>query len=540
MKQNKRDFPSISILKGTSQQLLSDNEVQIPFDKLKDWVINGTFMRHILKYQRARLLTYDLRVLTKPFLSALLLRLLTVKECRLEDEGGRTQEVTFSKLLILFFNFMKDALKRPFVIFRMNTNVKALFNTVKQKKTYTLNLTNRPIYLRTDLWFGVNAGGSVGHIAGVLNSLDEFTGYPVFFTTDVIPTVRNDILTFKLLPGEMFWDFKEVPSLYSNNIFANQIRGSIGENIKPAFVYQRYSLNNITGVQIAQEYDIPFILEYNGSEVWINENWGKPLKYEKLSEKIEYLNLNAADIVVVVSQPMKNELVIRGIEPGKILVNPNGVDPEKYSPDINGSDIRNKYGLNDKVVLGFIGTFGKWHGAEVLVESFGLLMQQEPYYREKVRLLMIGDGVTMPAVKEKLTQYKLQELCILPGMVPQEEGPQYLAACDILISPHVPNPDGTPFFGSPTKLFEYMAMGKGIVASDLEQIGEILNHGQTAWMVEPGNIGELIIGLKTMIDNEELRRQLGYNARIEVINKYTWKQHTQKIIEKLEDTIALY
>ena len=64
-----------------------------------------------------------------------------------------------------------------------------------------------------------------------------------------------------------------------------------------------------------------------------------------LAEQIELLNLNGADVVVVVSQPLKNQLVERGIEKDKILVNPNGVDPEVYFPEVDGSNIRRKYHL---------------------------------------------------------------------------------------------------------------------------------------------------------------------------------------------------
>jgi glycosyltransferase involved in cell wall biosynthesis len=144
----------------------------------------------------------------------------------------------------------------------------------------------------------------------------------------------------------------------------------------------------------------------------------------------------------------------------------------------------------------------------------------------------------MPLVKETLAKYAVGDACILAGRIPQEQGPAYLAACDILASPHVPNPDGTPFFGSPTKLFEYMAMGKGIVASDLDQIGEILKHEKTAWMVKPGDAESLMLGLKRLIDDTALREKLGRAAREEVVAKYTWKEHTRKIMEKLKEVIG--
>jgi len=213
-----------------------------------------------------------------------------------------------------------------------------------------------------------------------------------------------------------------------------------------SFIYQRYSTNNYCGVKLARLYNVPFILEYNGSEIWVHRHWGRPLKYERLSEDIELLNLKVADIVVVVSKAIKEELLTRGIDADKILVNPNGVDPDRYSPNVDGSVVRHQYFLNGKIVIGFIGTFGKWHGAEILAEAFGKLLRNNLEYQKRVILFMIGDGVTMPLVKRNIDKFAIKESCVLTGLVPQEEGPEHLAACDILVASHKPNPDGTPFF----------------------------------------------------------------------------------------------
>jgi glycosyltransferase involved in cell wall biosynthesis len=80
-----------------------------------------------------------------------------------------------------------------------------------------------------------------------------------------------------------------------------------------------------------------------------------------------------------------------------------------------------------------------------------------------------------------------------------------------------------------------MAMGKGIVASDLAQIGEVLTHGKTAWLVKPGDVESLMFGLKALIDDGQKRSRLGRAARREVVTKYTWHEHTRRIIEKLEE-----
>ncbi len=217
------------------------------------------------------------------------------------------------------------------------------------------------------------------------------------------------------------------------------------------------------------------------------------------------------------------------------MVNPNGVDPKFYSPSLDGEEVRSRYGLQDKTVIGFIGTFGLWHGAEVLADAYGRLLESTPDLADSLRLLMIGDGVTRQLVEDNLASHGVRDLAVLTGLVPQEEGPNHLAACDILIAPHVPNPDGTPFFGSPTKLFEYMAMGKGIVASRLDQIADVLVHDETAWMVDAGNPAHLADGIRELVGNTERRRRLGRAARERVVAAHTWKQHTARIIEKLKE-----
>jgi glycosyltransferase involved in cell wall biosynthesis len=124
------------------------------------------------------------------------------------------------------------------------------------------------------------------------------------------------------------------------------------------------------------------------------------------------------------------------------------------------------------------------------------------------------------------------------GLVPQEDGPAYLAAGDVLVSPHVPNPDGTPFFGSPTKLFEYMAMGKGIVASNLDQIGEVLEHEKTALLVPPGDVNALAAGMARLCEDRILRECLGAEARRAVLERHTWRAHTRHTIERLQQIVG--
>jgi glycosyltransferase involved in cell wall biosynthesis len=524
----------ISLLpaKGVSRSRAVD---VVTKDELFHELLRGRILKRLFRYREAVARTGYLPAISRPTVTAILLRLLSRGTCRWEDEEGAAERITLARLGRLMLRWVRDAFARPGFLRAIEREIGELAGApARDARRSRLALERTPLYLRTSLRFGLEAGGSVTHTAGVVNNLDAFAARPLVLTTVALRLIREDLELHRMPLPERFWDCKGLPTLAVGPVFRARTRKIVAGR-KLSFLYQRYSLNDYSGVVLARELDLPLVLEYNSSEVWISEHWGMGLRYEKLSREVELLNLRAADVVVVVSRVLQEQLVALGIEPGKILVNPNGVDPERYSPDVDGAETRERYGFEEKTVVGFIGTFGPWHGAEVLAEAFGRLLREHPEYRDRVRLFMVGDGEAMPTVKGHLERYGVQTCAVLTGLVPQEEGPKHLAACDLLASPHVPNPDGSAFFGSPTKLFEYMAMGKGIVASDLEQIGEVLRHDDTGWLVKPGDVGDLTEGLRVLIDDPERRRRLGRAARMDAVARYTWRAHTERIIAKLRE-----
>jgi glycosyltransferase involved in cell wall biosynthesis len=515
------------------------DERVVPFDEFVTWVRRGTVLAHLGRYREGRLLVHRLETSGRPLPLGLALRAISRGRVSVEDVRGRRRTLTAAQLA----RWTAQLAAEPFRIPALLRRVQRALDDIDAERERTdrrpavLNLAASPLYLRTDLSFGVRAGGSVAHIAGVVNELGRFTGPVTVLTSDDIPTLKPEVDVHHVPPLESFWNFRELPTFLMNDAFDRASAGAITR--RPAFVYQRYSLNNYAGLRIARRHGVPFVLEYNGSEIWMGRHWGRALKYEALSRRIEQLNLSSADLIVVVSRAMRDGVVERGIDPESVFINPNGVDPERYRPDVDGGSIRERYGLRGMTVVGFIGTFGPWHGAEALARAFAKFVNEDPVRTSTVRLFMIGDGATMPAVRRILIDGGALDRTVFTGLVPQEEGPAYLAACDLLSSPHVPNPDGSPFFGSPTKLFEYMAMGRAIIASDLDQIGEVLDHGRTAWLVEPGDVDALTDGLRRLIDDPPLRRALGAAAQHEAVTRYTWREHTRRTIERLQQVVAV-
>lgn len=391
------------------------------------------------------------------------------------------------------------------------------------------------LYLRTDHWFGLAGGGSVAHTSGVVNGLRENGIDLELVSTDRLLGLMSDAGLEIVAPH---YDHRAIikgaPELAYNATLIAAVESRL-QHHRPDFIYQRLSYMNFVGAELRLRRGIPFVCEFNGPLRWVGKHWDREFDFVgSTSERIETLMLQAADLVVVVSETVRDLAIERGIAAEKILVNPNGVDTGIYKPDVDASALRRSLGLDGKIVLGFIGTFGEWHGADKLAAAYAKLRADRPDLAARVHLLMIGDGPTRARAQAVIEAGGAGQAATFTGAVPQAQGPVYLAAADVLVSPHVPNPDGSRFFGSPTKLFEYMAMGRGIVASDLDQIGAILSHDKTAWLVKPGSVDELAAGLARLADDRPLRERLGKAARAAVEAQYTWRAHVSHILSALE------
>lgn len=512
-------------------------ETVITTDDLKRWIRSGRVVSGVRAYDAVRLFTDRVGALGRPLPAALAARWLSRGPCYAEDAEGGHRDLSLDLLAQWTGRLLAEPLMRRGFIRQIETEVTALEREITGPWDAALDCSRAPLYLRADLSFGLKAGGSVGHTAGVINHLGDVAGPPIVITSERVPTIRRDMEAHTIDPDEAFWNFQELPSFVMNRTLAHEADDIVNE--RPlAFIYQRYTVNGYAAVQLARRWKVPLVTEYNGSEVWVARHWGRPLRYEALSARIERLNLRAAHLVSVVSEPLADEVRSLGVDPRRVLVNPNGVDPDRYRPDVDGGPVRARLGLDARTVIGFIGTFGPWHGAEVLAEAFTSLLRSRPDLRDRVRLLWIGDGVTLPRVRAIIEQGGAMDACVFTGLVAQEDGPAHLAACDIFASPHVPNADGSPFFGSPTKLFEYMAMGRGIVASSLDQIADVLEDGRTALLATPGDAGALAAGLARLVDEPALRDALGASARASVLARYTWRAHVRRTVEALERGVS--
>ncbi len=103
--------------------------------------------------------------------------------------------------------------------------------------------------------------------------------------------------------------------------------------LRPAYIYERLCLGNWVAALLSRELQIPYLVEYNGSEISMQRSANNTAPYfEDVYVKAEEVAFRQATAISVISEPVKSDLVSRGVDARKILVNPNGADLDSYAP----------------------------------------------------------------------------------------------------------------------------------------------------------------------------------------------------------------
>jgi glycosyltransferase involved in cell wall biosynthesis len=380
------------------------------------------------------------------------------------------------------------------------------------------------IYLRATPGAGTQVGGAASHVNGFINAATELGARVTLISNDEIAGLDPARTSLRIIEPEPVGATRAAFDLHNSLLFTRRAVRQI-EQAPPDLIYQRYGRFSWVGVEAALRTGRPLFLEYNGSEVWVGKHWDRSGMLALLA-RCERLNLRAATRIFVVSEVERRNLLRAGVAPVKIVVNPNGVDVEKFRPGVGGARVREELGIaSDTMLAGFVGTFGPWHGALVLAEAIKLVPAAA-----RVQFLLVGNGAERAEAERIVREGGARSRAIFTGAVAHERVPALMDACDVLVSPHVPLADGSEFFGSPTKLFEYMAMGKGIVASRLGQIADVLRDEETALLVEPDDARALSETILRLSESAELRKRLGAAARREAVERHTWGHNAERVL----------
>lgn len=402
------------------------------------------------------------------------------------------------------------------------------------------------VYLRLDFWAPLTSGGSYGHTCYQAKALGDTTQDFVAVTANHFQLL-DDLGVRQVTVPALDMTGVETNILGMNRHYADRL-GVLFEAMRPAYIFERIVLGNAVGAWASRRFKIPYIVEYNGSEISMKRSFaGSGYEHEDLLLLAEDAAFRQATLISVVSDHVAADVARRGIPEKRILVNPNAVDLAAYSPAApdERQRLRKLLGFTaEHCVVGFIGTFGGWHGIDVLAASLQPILAGDP----SIRFLLIGDGNLKGLVNEAIARHGLSDRVMDVGRVPQARGAELLKACDILVSPHSSNMIDSPFFGSPTKLFEYMAMGAGIVASDLEQIAHVLSPAirpddlgagslqltdQRAVLCRPGDVDDFVQGVLGIARHRDIAEALGRNARRAAEQHYTWNQHVRNLWNSL-------
>ena len=316
---------------------------------------------------------------------------------------------------------------------------------------------------------------------------------------------------------------RELQRLHYDRTFSAQTIAAIkAADFRPDVVYERHALFHCAGAVVAQTLGIPRLLEVNAPLIREQEQF-RGLEMKDVATAAEKASFRHAHTIIAVSDEVASHIASYGIDPGKILTIPNGVDIDRFCPNVGRDRVRNKLGLGQAPVIGFIGSFKPWHGIGFLVEAFATVAQKHT----GVKLLCVGEGPELSAALGKISAYGLDGRVVFTGRVAHAEVPAYLAAMDISVAPYLPEQD---FYFSPLKVVESLATGTPVVASRQGQLEYLVDDGKTGLLFRPGDKDDLANKTLALVRDPDRLRLMGAAARVRAVSEFSWQKAGQRVL----------
>ncbi|PKD44645.1 glycosyltransferase family 4 protein [Rhodohalobacter barkolensis] len=245
-------------------------------------------------------------------------------------------------------------------------------------------------------------------------------------------------------------------------------------------------------------------------------------------EKIELGLYKSADLVIPNTPAFKTNLVNRGIPKEKMHVIPNGANLELFDPDRKNPELKEKLGIKEEFVIGYIGTHGLAHSLDFVIESiakadFG-----------NIHFLFIGDGAEKEKVKSMAEDKGLENVTFLDP-IPKDQIPDYLALTNASLVPLKKSDTFKTVI--PSKIFEACAMGKPIILGVEGQAKEIIDEFDAGVCFEPENSTEFADAVNRLVGDKELYQTLSENA-LNLARAYDRKKLAKEMLEVIREKVV--
>jgi glycosyltransferase involved in cell wall biosynthesis len=280
-------------------------------------------------------------------------------------------------------------------------------------------------------------------------------------------------------------------------------------------------------------FKIPSVKEVNGivtDEAKITQRGDRVSFW--FMDRLERLNMPRADKIIVVSSRMKKTLQKEyGVPGNKIIVIRNGANTDLFKP-MDTTRVREELGLDQSSnYICFVGAFWWYEGVEYLIRSIPLILEQCP----QARFLIVGDGQLREELIELAKQIGVSDKVMFTGMVPYQKVPLYINASDLCVVPATRQRNERTG-ASPLKLCEYMACEKPVIASRVDGL-EIVEENNTGILVKPESPRSLAKAIIKLIQNQELRKQMGERGRRYVLENQSWERVVKRVADVFEQVV---
>lgn len=285
-------------------------------------------------------------------------------------------------------------------------------------------------------------------------------------------------------------------------------------------IYERYSLWSAAGCRAARRLGVPVVTEVN-APLLREQAAFRALACGDEARRIEAEVLAGSTALAAVSRQVGAWLTGAGADPARVHVIGNAVDTAHFRPSVPPVPVPGIVG--DAFVIGFTGSLKMWHGVDTLLQAFRAVRAGWP----RAHLLICGDGPKRGWIDGFVAGAGLGEAVTMAGWVDHAALPGLIARMDVATAPYPPAPD---HYFSPLKLYEYLAMGRPVLASDIGQTAELLTGSEAAMLLPPGDAGALARALGALCDDPARRARMSAAAAAEGA-RHDWSRNARRVVE---------